>query len=165
MGIQINEKVSFTTAQKISEVLSVLTIIFLFGYLILNWGEIPERIPTHYNAIGEVDNWGSKGSILMLPIIGIFLYLVITLMSFMPYAWNVPIKVTENNYIKVYKNTRSVICYTKLIILGLFTYITICTAKGINLGAWFIFISLGLTFGVIIVFTLKIYKYRDKSKL
>lgn len=165
MGIQINEKVSFTIAQKVSEVLSVLTIIFLFGYLILNWSEIPDKIPSHYNALGEVDRWSSKGSILILPIIGGFLYLVITLLSFMPYAWNIPIKANENNYIKVYENTRSIICYTKLIMLSAFTYITICTVKGINLGKWFTLIFLGLTFGVIIIFTLKIYKYRDKSKL
>lgn len=139
--------------------------IFLFGYLILNWNEIPDKIPSHYNALGEVDGWSSKVSMLILPMIGGFLYLVITLLSFMPYAWNIPIKANENNYIKVYQNTRSIICYTKLIMLSAFTYITICSSKGSNIGTWFTFIFLALTFGVIIAFTLNIFRYRDKSKL
>lgn len=39
-------------------------------YLFINWSVLPEKVPAYYNALGEVDRWGSKGEILILPIIG-----------------------------------------------------------------------------------------------
>lgn len=35
-------------------------------YLTLNWGEIPDQVPAHYNASGIIDRWGSKSEFLIL---------------------------------------------------------------------------------------------------
>ena len=42
------------------------------AWLIGIYPELPERIPIHFNAAGEVDGWGKKGMIWTLPLIGLF---------------------------------------------------------------------------------------------
>lgn len=37
-----------------------------FVYLALIWNSLPERVPVHWNYKGEIDNWGSKFSLLLL---------------------------------------------------------------------------------------------------
>ncbi|MFB5285398.1 DUF1648 domain-containing protein [Peribacillus sp. Hz7] len=33
-------------------------------FLIIIWGTLPEEVPAHYNALGEVGRWGSKWELL-----------------------------------------------------------------------------------------------------
>ena len=42
--------------------------------LIFVWNKLPSEVPAHYNALGEVDRWGSKWELLILPSIGAFHY-------------------------------------------------------------------------------------------
>lgn len=64
--------------------LPILFIVALpFIYLFSIWGSLPEEVPIHWNAAGEVDGYGSKSSLLLLP----FLLPVLTyfLMTLIPY--------------------------------------------------------------------------------
>ncbi|AZV40910.1 hypothetical protein BAOM_0199 [Peribacillus asahii] len=36
-------------------------------------GTLPEEVLAHYNALGEVDRWGSKWELLILPGVGAFI--------------------------------------------------------------------------------------------
>ena len=48
---------------------SIITILPIFIGLIL-WNQLPEQIPTHWNAAGEIDGWSSKAfAIFGLPLI------------------------------------------------------------------------------------------------
>ena len=49
--------------------LVVVFILVPFGYAYYIYPSLPDTIPTHFNASGEADAWGSKDSIFMLPII------------------------------------------------------------------------------------------------
>lgn len=56
--------------------LVLTTIIMLLPMVIglIVWNKLPEQVPMHWNAVGEVDGWGSKGMlvfILPLSLIGI----------------------------------------------------------------------------------------------
>lgn len=50
------------------------------GFLLpaLLWGRIPKQIPGHYNAAGEIDRWGSKWELFLLPVFSVILYLLLT---------------------------------------------------------------------------------------
>jgi uncharacterized membrane protein len=53
----------------------ILIVIPFLGMILANviaWPELGDRIPIHFNARGEADSWGGKGSIWILP--GIFLW-------------------------------------------------------------------------------------------
>lgn len=44
----------------------------------LRWGSVPDRIPIHWNAAGEVDGYGGKfAGLLLVPLIAIALYLLL----------------------------------------------------------------------------------------
>ena len=47
-----------------------ITLIF---FLIYVWNKLPDQVPGHYNAQGEVDRMGSKFELLLLPGIGLFM--------------------------------------------------------------------------------------------
>ena len=45
------------------KVLIVTSLMILLPILagIILWNQLPERVPTHWNAAGEIDGWSSKG--------------------------------------------------------------------------------------------------------
>lgn len=54
---------------KILVITSVITILPILAGVIL-WGKLPEQIPSHFNAAGEIDGWSSKEfSVFGLPLI------------------------------------------------------------------------------------------------
>lgn len=40
-----------------------------FAYLAYIWPSLPQRVPMHWNASGEIDRWGDKSETLMIPIL------------------------------------------------------------------------------------------------
>jgi Protein of unknown function (DUF1648) len=41
------------------------------------WNGLPDEVPAHYNALYEVDRWGSKMELFILPIVGAFIALLV----------------------------------------------------------------------------------------
>jgi len=56
-------------------VLCILPLLYL-GYI---WEDLPNKIPTHWNIKGEIDNWGSKNSAFILSSLPIFTYLMMVI--------------------------------------------------------------------------------------
>ncbi len=160
----MDKRISFTSKQKIIELLTAGILLFLFGYLIINWSSIPEKIPSHFNASGVANAWSGKNTVLFVPIVCFAVYLLITVVSFFPYIWNVPAEITSENHVLVIRNTRSLICYMKLIMVSTFSYISICTAISKPLGKIFLPLVVIITFGLIVVFLVKIKKYSKGTK-
>ncbi|MEQ9099753.1 MAG: DUF1648 domain-containing protein [Imperialibacter sp.] len=66
---------------KILHLLSIPLVAFLILYPSWMYGELPERIPVHFNLAGEADRWGGKGHLFVLPGIGIGLYLLLLFLA------------------------------------------------------------------------------------
>jgi Predicted membrane protein len=154
----MNKRIPFTFIQKIIELLTIGVMLFLFVYLVINWSSIPERIPSHFNALGEANAWSNKSTVLLMPILCFVLYVIMTAVSMVPAIWNTPIKLTEENYVLVNQSTRSLICFMKLTVVVTFSYITICIATGKQLGIAFLPIVLIVLAGSFVVYFLKIKK-------
>jgi uncharacterized membrane protein len=95
-------------------------------YFIIMWDSIPDQIPGHYNAAGEITRWGSKGELLILPIISWFLYLMITGVEQFPQIWNTGVRVTEENKEQVYRILKNMLGAIKL---ALVPYCKFCPHK------------------------------------
>jgi len=93
-----------------------------------------------------------------LPGICLLLYTLITVVSFFPKSWNTPVKITDENRVRVYTVTRSLLCVLKLVLLVTFTFIEINMVKMQPLGVWFIYFIMAGVFGSIIGFIIKIVK-------
>ena len=78
---------------KVLKILSLCTVIFSFAVLLLNWSQMPTQVPMHYNAAGEIDRFGSKWELLMVPIMEIVIYLLLQLSINHPNFWNIPFEV------------------------------------------------------------------------
>jgi uncharacterized membrane protein len=61
------------------EVLPIALIILTFMVGVLLYPDLPERMPTHWNAQGEIDAWSGKNfAVFFLPIVILATYLLIT---------------------------------------------------------------------------------------
>ncbi|MGD0911716.1 MAG: DUF1648 domain-containing protein [Terracidiphilus sp.] len=58
---------------------------------------LPSRIPTHFDALGNVNGWGSTQSLLFFPVFAAAMYLLLTAVSGFPAKFNYPVKVTGLN--------------------------------------------------------------------
>lgn len=138
------------------EIVCLILLIGVCIYLILNWVNIPDRIPGHYNAMGEIDRMGSKKELLFLLIIAWLMYLGLTVIEKFPQIWNTGVIVTEKNKECVYRVLKSMLSTMKLIIVATFVFLTINTSQAISLPVWFSPIFLILMFGSMIFFIIKL---------
>ena len=52
-----------------------------FVYLAAIWNDLPERVPLHWNLEGQVDRWGSRAELWMIPVVTTVLIYVIFLVA------------------------------------------------------------------------------------
>ncbi len=102
------------------------------------YGALPDRIPTHYNAVGEIDGYGPKSMIWAVVAIAWTLVGVMSVVELFPRVWNVPVKVTKENQCRMLALTWHFLSTTKLIALGIFVYLTLMAVRGGHLSACFI---------------------------
>jgi len=154
-------KLELTTADKTFEIIGWLLVISVWGLTITNYANLPETIPTHYNAAGQADRFGGKATILTLPLIATVLFVGLTILNKFPHIFNYPTNITQDNALRQYA-TR-MIRYLKLIIVVIFGLIEFKTIQNANgqadgLGIWFLPMTLGLIFIPLIYFVVKLFK-------
>lgn len=130
----------------------------MIAYLIINWSNIGDNVASHYNSVGQIDSWGSKSSLIILPIIAIIVNISMSVVLICPQALNIPVKINEENYVKVYNLTRDLMNFTRTLISILFLYITLMSANSKSLGVWFLPTCLILIFVPIVIYYIKIRK-------
>jgi len=88
------------------------------------WSAAPAQIPMHYGFNGQPDSYGSKSSMLALPVITLVLYAFLTILSFFPQGFNYPVEVTDRNRQRLQALGVAMIGWLKAEIAWLFAYIT-----------------------------------------
>jgi len=142
------------------EIVCLTLLIGVLVYLFLNWSSIPDKIPGHYNAMGKIDRMGSKGELVILPIIGWLMYLFLTIIENFPQIWNTGVTVTEENKERVYRITKDLLNTVKLLVIVVFVYLTINSSQAISLTVWFLPVFLILLFGSMIFFFIKLVRVK-----
>ncbi|SFM00837.1 DUF1648 domain-containing protein [Salibacterium qingdaonense] len=94
-------------------------------FLLLTWSALPEQVPAHYNAAGEVDRMGSKWELLILPGIGVFIILLMTLFEKFPEIHNYPKRLNESNAARFYRHSRKMVNQLKNICLIMFAFLLV----------------------------------------
>lgn len=158
-------KVKYTKFQIALEIVGLLLVVGMIAVVCIYWNQIPQKIPGHYNAMGEVDRWGSKSEIIISPIVSSLLYILLTVLSFFPKTWNVGVKITELNREAVYCCTRNILSLIKVELVGMFFYTTYYTATAQSLPAYFIPVFLFVVFGTVIYYVIRILQIGKKKSL
>mgnify|MGYP001035939932 FL=1 len=142
------------------------------AFLIILWAltlfvflKLPATIPTHFNASGKADNYGSRMTILISPILATIIYFGLAQLNKYPRIFNYMVKITENNAPGQYKIATRVLRFLKLAVLIIFSLIilfTYLTATGMTngLGLWF----LPFTSGLLLIPTILIVSQSLKKK-
>jgi hypothetical protein len=112
-------ELSLSYADKVQEILAA---VLLAGHVLLvalNFADLPESIPIHINYRDEIDGWGKKGSIWLLPLIALFIYGLMTVVNRRPDKFNYPYRFKPENAEWEYLRATRVIRWLKLCIMGL----------------------------------------------
>lgn len=150
-------KIKLTNTDTIFEFVGWILIVFVWSLAIKNYSNLPNSIPTHYNAVGQADGFGGKVSIFLIPLVATVLFVGLTIINKFPHVFKYPTSITKDNALKQYTNATRLVRYLKCIlvfIFGLITYQTIRRAEGqtYGLGLWFLPMILGLIFIPLIYF-------------
>ena len=103
-----------TRWQRIAGILAPVLLLGSIAYILIIWRRLPEQIPTHYNAAGEIDGYGGRGTLLLMPVIGLVGDLVIALVGRFPRSWNTGARVTVLNRARVYRLVRDLMADLRL---------------------------------------------------
>lgn len=155
-----------SNTDKVIDVVATLLLVLLWLYTIYNYTALPAVIPTHFNFVGNVDRYGSKQVLLILPIVATFIILLMHTIGKYPNMHNYITTLTPQNVVIHYTNSTKLLRYIKLgvvILLGYITYIVIQASKGCNakLGGMF-FIVLFCTIFLPTIITIILSYKKDK---
>ena len=149
-----------TSADKLVDLLGWIMLLAIWALTISHYSTLPDTIPTHFNGAGEADGFGSKASIIGLPIIATLLFIGLTVLNRYPHIFNYPSPVTQDNALRLYTLATRMLRYLKLVLLLVFggiEFMTIqnATGKAAGLGVWFLPLTLVLVFLPLIYFVVK----------
>lgn len=125
------------------------------SFMILGWENLPDEIPAHFNAAGEVDRFGSQWELLILPVIGIVPGLGMEVLERYPEIHNYPVRLNDTNREAFYLNSRIMLNLSKNSIfivfsIAIFEMMHVAINNISLLGGWLLPVILILIFSPII---------------
>ena len=114
-------KIPKTKGEWVWDIIGLIVYLASIVSLIFVWNELPDQVPGHYNAQGEVDRMGSKFELLLLPGIGLFMILFIRFFESHPELHNYPQRLNQSNAEQFYLQSRKLANQLKNICLIIFT--------------------------------------------
>lgn len=160
-------KIPLTWKDKTLILIATVPIVFVIIYLKINWSNIPEIIPTHFDFSGTPDSFGSKTSLFGIIGLNAGMHLLMSLLTMVPGVYNYPISVTEKNAEALYKIGRQLMLLIDLEIsymLGILTWESIQTAMGkmTGVGGGMMVAIIGIMFATIIYGIIRMIKVQGQ---
>ena len=103
-----------TLWQRVLGILSPALLLGTVVYILIRWPHLPEQIPLHYNIAGEIDGYGGRGMLLLMPVIGLVSDAVVALAGRFPKSWNTGTKITLFNRVRVYRLVRDLMAELRI---------------------------------------------------
>jgi uncharacterized membrane protein len=96
-------------------------------YILFSFNSLPESIPTHYNFKGEIDTYGSKKMLWMLPIIATIITVGFHFLVKAPHIFNYIVSITEQNAKTQYQLANRMLRVLRLFITVIFFSLSFTT--------------------------------------
>lgn len=102
-----------TKRHLVLEILSYVLLLVCFIIAIVGMATLPDEIPTHFTMSGEIDGYGSPGTLLILPIIMLICNGMTSLIMHVmpPTMWNTPSKLKPQNAVRALQDMISMIAW------------------------------------------------------
>jgi uncharacterized membrane protein len=163
--METRPKINVTPTDRMLEmagwgILGGLWVLSIWSFFIL-----PDTIPIHFNATGQANGYGEKGTIFFLPVVATIIFIGITVSSKYPHLFNFPVEITPENSERQFNNAIRMGRFMKLSLSLIFMLIILGTiqvaqGKSDGLGAWVLPLSLALTLIPMVYFIVKSFKMR-----
>ncbi|MED1783129.1 DUF1648 domain-containing protein [Brevibacillus fortis] len=155
-------KIPKTGSEWLWDVVGFLFFVGSILFLVFAWNKLPDEVPAHYNALGEVDRWGSKWELLLLAGIGVFIIFLMQVLEKHPELHNYPARFQESNAKQFYLHSRKIVNQIKNSCLIIFSVIllesvSIALGWGGGIGKWFLPITI---IGMIVLLVIGIVKQK-----
>lgn len=98
-----------TLWQRILGILAPAVLLGSIAFILIRFPSLPEQIPTHYNMAGEIDGYGGRFSLLLMPLIGLVMDASLVLVGRFPKSWNTGVRITLYNRVRVYRLLRDLL--------------------------------------------------------
>lgn len=138
----------YNTFERIADALAIAFAVIGFLLALSKYPGLPDQIPSHFNASGEVDGHSSKAVIFILPALSILISAGIIFLSGFPQYFNFPYRITEENAPFEYRKARALLrvvnIFTCLMLLILTWDIlqSVNGKPGLSVLFWIVFILL-----------------------
>ncbi|WGK65171.1 DUF1648 domain-containing protein [Croceiramulus getboli] len=131
--------------------------------VIFYWNQLPETIPTHFNGLGEPDGYGRKCTLFLLIIIGLGLTGMMQYFHGNKELWQIKAHRQGANNEQKLTLTREMLAQLTLLVAAVFLYIVygsiqVALENWEGLGTYFLFLFLGLTAGVLVIYFIRLYR-------
>ncbi|QTD40087.1 DUF1648 domain-containing protein [Sporosarcina sp. Te-1] len=148
-----------TSFEKVADLIGAIVFISWIGYLVYAWGQLPDQVPSHYDGAGQVDRWGTKWGLIILPLIAALLTPFMAFLEKHP-EWHNYMNLNESNIEFQYKNSRLLLNTMKNEILLFLAYISfniiqVSLGQAESLGIAFLPVFIGILFGTMIFFIVR----------
>lgn len=140
-----------TKRHLVLEILSYVLLLACFIIAIVGMATLPDEIPTHFTMSGEIDGYGSPGTLLILPIIMLICNGMTSLIMHVmpPTMWNTPSKLKPQNAVRALQDMISMIAWMELEISVFTLFLTISIYRGKDAGSSIILFVGALTVTII----------------
>jgi len=101
-----------------------MIVILCWGFVFFHYNQLPNTIPTHFNASGVADGFSTRATIFLLPAVLTILYGGLTILHRYPQTFNYPVEITNENKTRQYKNAQSFLVAIKFALSLVFSLIT-----------------------------------------
>jgi len=149
-----------STAAVVKNAIAFISMVICYIYILMNWSGMPDKIPGHYDALGNVTSWSSKGTVWFMPLIMLAMFILLTVVGMFPSLWNTGVKITDENRDRVYALLKGMLDTIKLTICLTFTVISLAMARASMLPVWFLAVTLVLILGPVAVYLVLLFRER-----
>lgn len=120
--------------------LALLWVFTVYAYI-----NMPDIIPAHFDANGEVNARGNKSTIWIIPILASVTFLMLTLLNKYPHLFNYTVQITEENAVYQYTMATRLLRVVNVMVIVVFLIISgliYAIAKGVmeNTGTFVIIV-------------------------
>ena len=121
--------------------LEAVTLAFLTFLIQITWqafhgvDPLPDKVPTHFDAAGNANAWGPPGTLWILPVIAVVLYLLVTVISLVPTGVKKAARLSPESKARLDALTKQMITWLKLELVCLFACLQWFILKAVREGS------------------------------
>lgn len=150
------------TIDRLLTAIAWCAVIALWLYAFNVIGSLPDTVPIHFNLENEADNWGSKHTLWLMPILATVIVGGFQVLKRYPEHLNYAVAITESNKQTQHQLAFLLLSYLAAFIPLLFLLIIYSTVRYVDQGSFEfpIWLVLGGIFGPIVVYFVLAYRAR-----